>query len=36
MTGMAAPFSRKEIKLLANYLGSLPGDLKTVPEPRFR
>ena len=36
MTGMAAPFSRKEIKLLANYIGSLPGDLKTVPEPRFR
>ena len=36
MTGMAAPFSRKELKLLANYLGSLPGDLKTVPEARFR
>jgi len=36
MGGMAAPFSRKELKLLANYLGSLPGDLKTVPEPKFR
>jgi cytochrome c553 len=36
MTGMAAPFSRKELKLLANYLGSLPGDLKTVPEAKFR
>jgi cytochrome c553 len=36
MGGMVAPFSRQELKLLANYLGSLPGTLKTVPEPRFR
>ena len=36
MSGMAAPFSRKELKLLADYLGSLPGELKTVPESRFR
>ena len=36
MGGMAAPFSHKELKLLANYIGSLPGTLKTVPEARFR
>ena len=36
MGGMAAPFSHQELKLLAQYIGSLPGDLKTVPESRFR
>ena len=36
MSGMAAPFSHKELKLLADYLGSLPGSLQTVPESRFR
>lgn len=36
MGGMAAPFSHKELQLLAQYIGSLPGDLKTVPESRFR
>ena len=36
MGGMAAPFNHKELKLLAQYIGSLPGDLKTVPESRFR
>jgi cytochrome c553 len=36
MAGMARPFTRAEIKLLANYIGSLPGELKTVPESRFR
>ena len=36
MGGMAAPFSHKELKLLAQYIGSLPGELKTVPESRFR
>ena len=25
-----------EIKAIAAYLGSLPGDLKTVQQPRFR
>jgi cytochrome c553 len=36
MGGMAAPFSAKELKLLAQYIGSLPSDLKTVPESRLR
>jgi cytochrome c553 len=36
MGGMAAPFSTKELKVLAQYIGSLQGDLKTVPEARFR
>ncbi len=36
MAGMAKPFSHAELKLLAGYLASLPGDLKTVPESRFR
>ena len=36
MGGMAAPFTHKELKLLAAYFGSLPGEVKTVPESRFR
>jgi len=36
MGGMAAPFNHKELKALAQYIGSLPGELKTVPESRFR
>ncbi|MEO5845952.1 MAG: c-type cytochrome [Caldimonas sp.] len=36
MMGMARPFTHPEIKAMAGYLGSLPGDLKTVQQPRFR
>lgn len=36
MAGMAKPFSHAELKQLAGYLATLPGDLKTVPESRFR
>ena len=36
MMGMARPFTLAEIKVLANYIGSMPGDLKTVPQSRFR
>jgi len=36
MGGMAAAFNHKELKLLAQYIGSLQGELKTVPESRFR
>jgi cytochrome c553 len=36
MAGMAKPFSHAELKQLAAYLASLPGELRTVPEPRFR
>ncbi len=36
MMGMARPFTLAEIKLLSNYIGSMPGELKTVPQSRFR
>lgn len=36
MAGMAKPFTHAELKTLAGYLASLPGELRTVPEPRFR
>ena len=36
MMGMARPFTHPEIKAIAAYLASLPGDLKTVQQPRFR
>ena len=36
MAGMARPFTLAEIKLMANYIGSMPGDLKTVTQSRFR
>ena len=35
MMGMARPFTHAEIKAIAAYLGSLPGDLKTVAQSRF-
>ncbi len=36
MAGVAKQFSNAELKELANYMGKLPGELKTVPENRFR
>ena len=36
MMGMARPFTPAEAKLIAAYLASLPGELKTVPQSRFR
>jgi len=36
MMGMARPLTHPEINAIAAYLGSLPGDLKTVQQPRFR
>ncbi len=36
MGGVAKQFSNTELKELANYLGGLPTELKTVPENRFR
>jgi cytochrome c553 len=36
MAGVARQFSHAELKLLAGYLSSLPGPLKTVPESKFR
>ncbi|MBX3589025.1 MAG: cytochrome c4 [Ramlibacter sp.] len=36
MAGIAKQFSNAELKALAKYVGSLEGDLKTVPESKFR
>ena len=36
MGGIAKQFSNEELKVLADYVGSLPGDLKTIQQPRFR
>jgi cytochrome c553 len=36
MGGVAKQFSNAELKVLADYVGSLPGELKTVPQSKFR
>ena len=36
MGGIAKQFSNAELKELANYIGSLPGELKTVPQAKFK
>lgn len=36
MGGIAKQFSNAELKELAAYVSSLPGDLKTVPQSKFR
>lgn len=36
MAGQAKLFSKAELKLLADYIGGLPSDLKTVPQPKFK
>ena len=36
MSGMAAGFKPHELKQLADYIGSLPGELQVVPQSRFR
>ncbi len=36
MGGMVQPFSLGEMKALSRYIASLPGELQTVPESRFR
>ena len=36
MGAQAKMFTQPELKLLANYMGGLPSDLKTVPQPKFR
>ena len=35
MGAMARQFSNADLKALAQYIGSLDGELKTVPESRF-
>jgi cytochrome c553 len=36
MGGIAKQFTNAELKELANYIGSLPGELKTVPQNKFK
>lgn len=36
MGGVVKQFSNAELKELANYISALPGDLKTVPQAKFR
>jgi cytochrome c553 len=36
MAGMAKQYTNAELKAMANYLASLPGDLKVEPQSRFR
>ncbi len=36
MGGVAKQFSLPELKELANYVGALPSELKTVPQARFK
>jgi cytochrome c553 len=36
MASMAKQYSNAELKLLANYLSSVQGDVKVVPQSRFR
>lgn len=36
MGGVAKQFSNAELKELSNYIGTLPGELKVVPQSRFR
>ena len=36
MGGVAKQFSNDELKALAGYISTLPSDLKTVPQSRFR
>ncbi len=36
MGGMVKQYTNAELKLLANYIASVDGDLKVVPQPRFR
>lgn len=36
MAGMTQPFTHAQLKVLAQYLSSLPSELHTVPQSRFR
>ena len=36
MMGMAKPYTHAELKLVTGYLATLPTELKTVPQSRFR
>jgi hypothetical protein len=36
MAGQVKPYTRAELKQMADYLASLPGDLRVVQQSRFR
>ena len=36
MASMAKQYTNAELKLLANYMASVEGDLKVVPQSKFR
>lgn len=36
MAGIASQYTHKELKLMADYIASLPGDLRVVPQSSFR
>ena len=36
MAGQAKQFTHQELRLMADYIGGLQSDLKTVPQPRFK
>jgi cytochrome c553 len=36
MGGMAGQYTLKELKLMADYIASLPGDMRVVPQSSFR
>ena len=36
MRGQVKAFTQAELKQMARYIGSLPGDLRVVPQSRFR
>jgi cytochrome c553 len=36
MGAQVKPFTNAELKAMANYIASLPGDLRTVPQRKFR
>ena len=36
MAGQVKQFSHKELQALAQYIGSLPGELRTVPQAKFK
>ena len=36
MGGQVKQFSNVELRAMANYIGALPGDLRTVPQNKFR
>lgn len=36
MAGMVKQYSNPELKLIAQYIGSLPGEIQTIPQSKFR